>query len=39
MAEGLEAQNVRRGGTRTKKYTFELKKRMEELLSSGEKKS
>ena len=38
-AEGPEALNVRRGGTRAWRYTFELKKRMEELLSSGEKKS
>jgi hypothetical protein len=38
-AEGLEDQNIRRGGTRARKYTFELKKRVEELLGSGEKKS
>lgn len=31
-AEGLEAQNVRRGGERARRYTFELKERIEELL-------
>jgi hypothetical protein len=33
-AEGLEAQNVRRGGTRARRYTFELK----EKLKSGREK-
>lgn len=28
-AEGLEAQNVRRGGTRARRYTFELKEKLE----------
>jgi len=31
-AEGLEALNVRRGGTRARRYTFDLKERIEELL-------
>jgi hypothetical protein len=31
-AEGLEAQNVRRGGTRARRYTLDLKEKIEELL-------
>jgi len=31
-AEGLEAQNVRRGGTRARRYTFELKEKIEDML-------
>ncbi len=31
-AEGLEALNVRRDGTRARRYTFELKEKIEEML-------
>lgn len=33
-AMGLEAQNVRRGGARARRYTFELKEKIEELATS-----
>ena len=32
---GLEAKNVRRGGTRARRYTFDLKEKIQELQASG----
>lgn len=35
-AMGLEAQNVRRDGTRARRYVFELKPKIEELIALAE---
>lgn len=33
---GVQAQNIHRGGVKARRYTFDLKPKIEEMLESGE---